>query len=93
MLRRVLQVNDRGAFHPTPHQVVRLIVELLDPKPGMRISDPTCGSGGMLVQVAEHVAKLEGNLQIQRTANPCSTDLLRASIFSPGIHHPQAGAL
>lgn len=26
----------------------------------MRISDPTCGSGGMLVQVAEHVAKLEG---------------------------------
>ena len=48
-----------GEFY-TPHHVVRLIVELLDPKPGMRISDPTCGSGGMLVQVAEHVAKLEG---------------------------------
>lgn len=48
-----------GEFY-TPHHVVRLIVELLDPKPGMRISDPTCGSGGMLVQVADHVAKLEG---------------------------------
>ncbi|MDK4731527.1 class I SAM-dependent DNA methyltransferase [Rhizobium sp. CNPSo 3490] len=48
-----------GEFY-TPYHVVRLIVELLDPKPGMRISDPTCGSGGMLVQVAEHVAKLEG---------------------------------
>lgn len=48
-----------GEFY-TPHHVVRLIVELLDPRPGMRISDPTCGSGGMLVQVAEHVAKLEG---------------------------------
>ncbi|PPJ48948.1 SAM-dependent DNA methyltransferase [Rhizobium sp. KAs_5_22] len=48
-----------GEFY-TPHHVVRLIVELLDPQPGMRISDPTCGSGGMLVQVAEHVAKLEG---------------------------------
>jgi type I restriction enzyme M protein len=48
-----------GEFY-TPHHVVQLIVELLDPKPGMRISDPTCGSGGMLVQVAEHVAKLEG---------------------------------
>ncbi|MGO8189486.1 N-6 DNA methylase [Rhizobium leguminosarum] len=48
-----------GEFY-TPHHVVRLIVELLDPKPGMRISDPTCGSGGMLVQVAEHVAELEG---------------------------------
>jgi len=48
-----------GEFY-TPHHVVRLIVELLDPKPGMRVSDPTCGSGGMLVQVADHVAKLEG---------------------------------
>lgn len=48
-----------GEFY-TPHQVVRLIVKLLDPKPGMRISDPTCGSGGMLIQVAERVAKLEG---------------------------------
>ncbi|KPF57190.1 class I SAM-dependent DNA methyltransferase [Rhizobium sp. AAP116] len=48
-----------GEFY-TPHHVVRLIVELLDPQPGMRVSDPTCGSGGMLVQVAEHVAKLEG---------------------------------
>jgi type I restriction enzyme M protein len=48
-----------GEFY-TPHHVVRLIVELLNPKPAMRISDPTCGSGGMLVQVAEHVAKLEG---------------------------------
>jgi type I restriction enzyme M protein len=48
-----------GEFY-TPHHVVRLIVDLLDPKPGMRISDPTCGSGGMLVQVAEHVASFEG---------------------------------
>lgn len=48
-----------GEFY-TPHHVVRLIVELLDPKPGMRISDPTCGSGGMLIQSADHVAQLEG---------------------------------
>lgn len=48
-----------GEFY-TPHHVVRLIVELLDPQPGMRICDPTCGSGGMLIQSAEHVAKIEG---------------------------------
>lgn len=48
-----------GEFY-TPHPVVRLIVKLLDPKPGMRISDPTCGSGGMLIQCAEHVARQEG---------------------------------
>ena len=48
-----------GEFY-TPHHVVRLIVDLLDPKPGMRISDPTCGSGGMLIQCADHVAQIEG---------------------------------
>lgn len=48
-----------GEFY-TPHHVVRLIVELLDPQPGMRISDPTCGSGGMLIESARHVADIEG---------------------------------
>ena len=48
-----------GEFY-TPHPVVRLIVELLDPKPGMRISDPTCGSGGMLIESARHIADIEG---------------------------------
>jgi type I restriction enzyme M protein len=47
-----------GEFY-TPHHVVRLIVELLDPKPGMRISDPTCGSGGMLIESARHIADIE----------------------------------
>ena len=48
-----------GEFY-TPHPVVRLIVELLDPKPGMRVGDPTCGSGGMLIESARHVADIEG---------------------------------
>lgn len=48
-----------GEFY-TPHTVVRLLVEMLDPKPGMRISDPTCGSAGMLIQCAQWVAEKEG---------------------------------
>ncbi|MFO0627544.1 MAG: class I SAM-dependent DNA methyltransferase [Polyangiales bacterium] len=43
-----------GEFY-TPPAVVRLLVELLDPQPGMRVCDPTCGSGGMLVAVGEHL--------------------------------------
>ncbi len=43
-----------GEFY-TPNKVVSLIVELLAPKEGMRISDPTCGSGGMLIQCAKYV--------------------------------------
>ncbi|MCP9231046.1 type I restriction-modification system subunit M [Mesorhizobium sp. LMG 17147] len=48
-----------GEFY-TPHPVVKLIVELLNPQPAMRISDPTCGSGGMLIESARHVADIEG---------------------------------
>jgi hypothetical protein len=33
--------------------VVKLIVELLQPKEGMWVCDPTAGSGGMLIQVAK----------------------------------------
>ncbi|MCX4241339.1 class I SAM-dependent DNA methyltransferase [Paraliomyxa miuraensis] len=51
-----------GEFY-TPNMVVRLIVELLDPREGMRICDPTCGSGGMLVQCAKHVERRGGDPQ------------------------------
>ncbi len=37
--------------------VVRLIVEILQPAPGMRICDPTCGSGGMLVECAHYLER------------------------------------
>ena len=43
-----------GEFY-TPRQVVKLIVECLDPQPGMSIYDPTCGSGGMLLEAVEHL--------------------------------------
>jgi type I restriction enzyme M protein len=44
-----------GEFY-TPNMVVKLIVELLEPREGMRICDPTAGSGGMLIQSAKYVA-------------------------------------
>lgn len=46
-----------GEFY-TPKAVVQLVVELIDPRPGHSVYDPTCGSGGMLVESAHHIAKL-----------------------------------
>lgn len=43
-----------GEFY-TPRQIVRLIVECLDPKPGMSIYDPTCGSAGMLLEAVQYL--------------------------------------
>lgn len=47
-----------GEFY-TPRQVVKLLVECLDPQPGMSIYDPTCGSGGMLLEATQHL-KIKG---------------------------------
>jgi len=49
-----------GEFY-TPRKVVQLIVEVLTPQEGMRICDPTCGSGGMLIECAHYVERHDGN--------------------------------
>jgi type I restriction enzyme M protein len=38
-----------GEFY-TPGEVVRLLVQLVKPRAGMEIYDPTVGSGGFLIQ-------------------------------------------
>lgn len=43
-----------GEFY-TPSEVVRLMVQVIEPHEGMRIYDPTCGSGGMLIQSRQYV--------------------------------------
>lgn len=43
-----------GEFY-TPSKVVELIVKLIKPEEGMRVYDPTCGSGGMLIQSVDFV--------------------------------------
>lgn len=49
-----------GEFY-TPAEVVRTLVEIVDPKEGMNIYDPTCGSGGMLIQAADYIRQCGGN--------------------------------
>ena len=44
-----------GEFY-TPSEVVKLLVALLKPKAGMKVYDPTCGSGGMLIQTRNYLA-------------------------------------
>jgi type I restriction enzyme M protein len=49
-----------GEFY-TPKKVVELIVELLAPTEKMRICDPTCGSGGMLIECAQYLQRQHKN--------------------------------
>ncbi|AFV22842.1 type I restriction-modification system, M subunit [Methanolobus psychrophilus R15] len=49
-----------GEFY-TPEGVVRLLVKLLKPTEGMRICDPACGSGGMLIECIHYLAEHDKN--------------------------------
>jgi len=49
-----------GEFY-TPKEVVSLLVEILNPQENMRICDPACGSGGMLVQSVYHLREIGQN--------------------------------
>lgn len=49
-----------GEFY-SPKEVVSLLVEILDPRAKMYVCDPTCGSGGMLVQCMHHLEALKQN--------------------------------
>ena len=41
----------------TPRSVIQAMVEVTDPKPGMSISDPACGTGGFLLAAHDHIVK------------------------------------
>jgi len=46
--------GNEGQFF-TPQNAVRLLVDLVDPKPGERIIDPACGAGGFLSYCARRL--------------------------------------
>ncbi|MCP4666639.1 MAG: SAM-dependent DNA methyltransferase, partial [Deltaproteobacteria bacterium] len=45
--------GDRGQYF-TPRGAIKLMVQMLDPKPGERVLDPACGTGGFLVATVNH---------------------------------------
>jgi type I restriction enzyme M protein len=53
--------NKKAGEYYTPRSVVKLMVDILDPKEGETVYDPACGTGGMLIEVIEHVKRAGGN--------------------------------
>ncbi|MBL8442194.1 MAG: N-6 DNA methylase, partial [Betaproteobacteria bacterium] len=46
--------GDRGQYF-TPRGAIKLMVQMLDPKPDERVLDPACGTGGFLVAAIAHI--------------------------------------
>lgn len=77
-----------GEFY-TPPEVSILLSKLLEPKPGERICDPTCGSGSLLLKCAKEVGadnySLFGQEAISSTWALCMMNMFLHNVNNPRI--------
>jgi type I restriction enzyme M protein len=71
-----------GEFY-TPAEVAILMAKLLQPKKGDRICDPACGSGSLLIRVADEVGERDYALYGQES-NGSTWALCRMNMFLHG---------
>ena len=72
-----------GEFY-TPPEVSTLLAKLVDPKPGDRLCDPACGSGSLLIHVANEIQDKNFFLAGQES-NGSTWSLCRMNIFLHGM--------
>lgn len=56
LLSKLTTAGINGQFR-TPRHVIRLMVELMQPKPTDRICDPACGTAGFLIETYEYLLR------------------------------------
>src|SRR5882762_4344337 len=54
LLSKLTTAGINGQFR-TPRHIIRLMVDMLEPKPTDTVGDPACGTGGFLVSVMEYL--------------------------------------
>lgn len=54
----------------TPRNVVKMMIDVLDPEPGEYVIDPACGSGGFLTVALEQIWRKLDKLGLQRRWSP-----------------------
>jgi type I restriction enzyme M protein len=79
----------KGGDFFTPRDVIRLMVRILKPAPGMSVYDPTCGSGGMLIISREFIEQSGGdptNLRLCGQVNDASAwSICRLNMLLHGV--------
>jgi type I restriction enzyme M protein len=79
-----------GEFY-TPRSVVRLMIDMLDPKEAETLYDPACGTGGMLLAAVQHVKEMHGDVKRLRgklygqEKNLTTSAIARMNLFLHGI--------
>lgn len=90
--------GDSGEFY-TPRPVIRFVVDQVDPRPGEKVLDPACGTGGFLseayrhmtagdVSAADHEKVSAGLRGIEKKGLPyllCQMNLLLHGVDRPNV--------
>lgn len=85
------QTNRKAGEFYTPRTVIRLMIDILDPKAGETIYDPACGTAGMLLGAIQHVKEAGGNVKTLwgklygQEKNLTTSGIARINLFLHGI--------
>jgi len=77
----------------TPREVIKLLIEILDPKPMESVYDPACGSGGMLISAFKHVEGKFGGEEAEKVflfgqeVNQRTIALAKMNMYIHDIHN------
>lgn len=56
LLSKLTTAGINGQFR-TPRHIIRLMVEMVEPKPAETVADPACGTAGFLVEVMQYLLR------------------------------------
>ena len=90
LLQEIKQAGKNGQFR-TPRQIIRFMVELINPQPGEHVIDPAAGTDGFLFTTIQHLLKaitppedlrLEWDGTPHRLAGYGESELLKSEYFT-----------
>lgn len=89
MLSKLSTAGINGQFR-TPRHIIRLMVELLDPKPTEVVGDPACGTAGFLVGTMEYLQRKYSSPELVETLEDGSKSY-PGDLLEPYCEHIQNG--
>ena len=89
MLAKLSTAGINGQFR-TPRHIIKLMVEMLDPKPTEVVGDPACGTAGFLVITMEHLRRTYSSPELIETSEDGSRSY-PGDRLEPYLEHIQSG--